>query len=387
MTAGRVVIAGGGLAAVRTAQALRDVDHQGEIVLLSEENELPYDRPPLSKEMLLGTFPEEALRLLEADGYADLDVQVRLEHRVVGVDTSARRLRVAGRDDVPYDNLVVATGSRPRRLASIPDAADVHVLRTAQNSRALAGQLREGARVVVVGAGFIGLEVASSALARGCEVTVVEAAERPLAHALGPQVAHWLQTWHAERGVSFHCGLTAAATAQPTPDARLELSDGSTLAADVVVVGVGIERATGWLAEAGLQVDGGLVCDQDGRASLPGVFAAGDIVCRTGPAGATLIGHWTAAADSAGRAARALVGAESAAVTDEAYFWSNQTELRLQAVGNYRPEAITTLVDGELASGKFVAHYEVDGELIGAVAANNPRGFLASRKALRELLG
>ena len=380
----RVVVAGGGLAAVRTAQALRTLGHTGSITLLSEEQELPYDRPPLSKDVLLGKASEQALRLLDEEELVRLDLDLRLGHRVVGLDATARSVRVAGHDDVPYDALVVATGSRPRQLAAVLPAPDVHAVRTLEDATALAASLTQGARVVVVGAGFIGLEVASCAVALGARVEVVEAAPQPLRHALGPDVAAWLQEWHAAQGVVFHCGVTVTGSTPGDPEARVQLSDGSTLPADVVVVGVGIERDTEWLTAAGLEVETGLVCDDDGRTATPGVYGAGDVVRRVGPHGSTLIGHWTAASDSAERVARAVLGLEQPPVDDDAYFWSYQGELRLQAVGYHRPGATTTVVSGELSAGAFVAHYEVGGELVGVVAANSPRAFLQSRRALRE---
>lgn len=381
---GKVVIVGGGLAAVRTAQALRALGHEGTIVMLSDEVEMPYDRPPLSKQVLLGTFPEEALRLLDEEECQRLGIDLRLGHRVVALDPDARMVRVDGHDDLVYDALVVATGSRPRRLDAVADAPDVHYVRTLDDARGLAGRLHEGARVVVVGAGFIGLEVASCARSLGADVTVVEAAPQPLRHALGSEIAAWLQEWHTERGVRFHCGVTVTASTPGSPGARLQLSDGRMLPADVVVVGVGVERDTTWLREAGLEVEGGLVCDEDGRTATPGVFGAGDVVYRVGPSSAALIGHWTAASGSAERVARALLGLESPSADDDAYFWSHQGDLRLQAVGRHRLDATTTVVSGELATGSFVAHYVLDGELVGVVAANSARTFLLSRKVLRE---
>lgn len=384
MNPSRVVIAGGGLAAVRTVQALRSLGHTGSMTLLAEEQELPYDRPPLSKDVLLGTACETTLRLLDEEETGRLDLDLRLGHRVVGLDTTARRVQVAGHDDVPYDALVVATGSRPRQLAAVPPAQDVHAVRTLQDARALAASLTQDARLVVVGAGFIGLEVAACALALGARVTMVEAAPQPLRHALGENVATWLREWHAARGVDFRCGVTVTASTPGDPEARVQLSDGSSLAADVVVVGVGVERETAWLAAGGLEVQAGLVCDDEGRTAIPGVFGAGDVVCRVGPQGAALIGHWTAASDSAERAARAVLRLDQSPPDDDAYFWSYQGALRLQAVGHHHPDATTIVVSGSLQAGAFVAHHEVDGQLVGVVAANSPRAFLQSRTALRE---
>ena len=382
----RIVIAGGGLAAVRSAEALRTLGHDGQIVLLSQEQELPYDRPPLSKDVLLGTSSEQVLRLLDDEDVARLQLDVRLGHRVTGLDAPAGTVRVEDHDDVAYDALIVATGSRPRQLAAVPAAPDVHRVSTRGEADALAAVLVEGAHVVVVGAGFIGLEVAACAVARGARVTVVEAAPHPLQHALGPEVAGWLQDHHADAGVAFRCGVTVVGGDPADRQARVQLSDGGVLAADVVVVGVGVERDVGWLRDAGVQVQAGLVCDDAGRTGTPGVFGAGDVVERVGPQGSALIAHWTAAAESAERVARSVLGLVLPETEDDGYFWSHQGPLRLQAVGRHLPGASTVVVSGGFEDAAFVAHYELDGELVGVVAANSPRAFLQSRRSLHEQL-
>lgn len=385
MTGPRVVVAGGGLAAVRTAQALRDLGHQGEIVLLSAESEPPYDRPPLSKRYLLGDLPPDALQLLPGSGCADLGVELRLDSEVVALDPEAHTVTSADGASVAYDRLVVATGARARTLPVLADRPGAFALRTAADSRRLAAVLARGGSVAVVGGGFIGLEVAASARTRGCPVTVVEAQPAPLLGAVGPEVAGWLQDRHATRGVAFRCGTTVvAATDAPGGGERLVLADGSTVDADAVVVGVGIARDVAWLAAAGLEVADGLVCDADGRASLPDVFGAGDVVCLRTADGLAPIGHWTAAGDSAHRAAHAVLDLERPPSPDDGFFWSDQHDLRLQAVGRITPDAELVLADGDLGADAFVAHYRRDGRTTAVLAVNHPRGFLRSRVALRR---
>lgn len=365
-----VVIVGGGLAGVRTAQALRDLGHTGPIRVLSEEAEPPYDRPPLSKEYLLGQ--RDDIRLGDCG-------EVTLDSRVVGVDLATRTLHLAGGRETGYDRLVVATGARPRRLPELPASPRVHYLRTAADSRRLRQALIEGSHVVVIGAGFIGLEVASAARLRGCRVTVVEAAPYPLATIIGAEPAAWLRDWHAARGIAFRCGTTVLTAA----DGHLRLADGTELTADAVVVGVGVVRDIGWLAAAGgLETHHGLVCDGAGRTSSPEVFGAGDIVCRH-DGDCSPIAHWTAASDSAARAAAALLGVESPAPPDDGFFWSNQAELKLQFAGSVPPEAVAEVAAGTFESGRFAVHYTVDGRLTGVLAANSPRDFLRGRVALR----
>jgi 3-phenylpropionate/trans-cinnamate dioxygenase ferredoxin reductase subunit len=385
MSEPRVVVVGGGLAAVRTVQALHDLGLRGDVLVLSAEAEPPYDRPPLSKGHLLGTVTEDALRLLPPTAYADLGVQLRLGSEAVALDPAARTVTLADGATVPYDRLVIATGARARELPVLRDRPRAFALRTIEDSRRLAAAVRAGRPVAVVGGGFIGLEVAATARTQGCPVTVVEAQPAPLLGAVGPEVAAWLQAYHAARGVDFRCGATiTGAIDAPGGGERLHLADGSTVDADAVVVGVGVVRDLDWLATAGLEVDGGLVCDHAGRTNLPHVFGAGDVVCHRTDQGTASIGHWTAAADSAHRAAHAVLGREAPTVPDDGFFWSDQYQLRLQFTGRITPDATFTVVDGDPGSDSFVAHYRSGASTTGVLAVNSPRGFLRGRMELRK---
>ncbi|MGW6497676.1 NAD(P)/FAD-dependent oxidoreductase [Nonomuraea angiospora] len=384
MSGPHVVIAGGGLAAVRTAQALRDLGHRGRVTLVSEESDEPYDRPPLSKEYLLGTRGADDIRLAARDEYARQDIRLVLGRAAVGLDLRTRVLTLADGGEIGYDRLVVATGARPRRLPSLPDTGRVHYLRTAADSRRLGGALTDGARVAVIGAGFIGLEVACAARLRGCRVTVVEAAAQPMAPIIGAEPAAWLRRRHSERGLEFRCGTTVAES-EERPDALvLFLGDGTVVETDVVVVGVGIVREIAWLADAGLETHHGLVCDETGRTSAADVFGAGDVVCRHRAGQCRQIGHWTAASDSAAKVAAELLGVPPADLGEDGFFWSDQADLRLQFAGAAPPTATATVVSGDFDSGKFVVHYTDGDRLTGVFAANAPRDFLRGRLALRS---
>ncbi|MET7336956.1 FAD-dependent oxidoreductase [Nonomuraea sp. NPDC005650] len=379
-----VVIAGGGLAAVRTAQALRDLGHRGRVTLVSEESAEPYDRPPLSKEYLLGTRGADDLRLAAPDEYARQDIELVLGRAAVGLDPRTRTLTLADGGEIGYDRLVVATGARPRRLPSLPESRRVHYLRTAADSRRLAGALTGGARVAVIGAGFIGLEVACAARLRGCRVTVVEAAAQPMAPIIGAGPADWLRRRHAERGLEFRCGTTVGRS-EERPDAQvLFLDDGTVVEADVVVVGVGVVRDTAWLAGAGLETHHGLVCDGSGRTSAADVFGAGDVVCRHAAGRCRPAGHWTAASDGAAQVAAALLGVPPPDLGEDGFFWSDQADLRLQFAGEAPPTATATVVSGDFDSGRFVVHYTEGDLLTGVFAVNAPRDFLRGRLALRS---
>ncbi|MEV4357910.1 FAD-dependent oxidoreductase [Nonomuraea sp. NPDC049625] len=384
MSGPHVVIAGGGLAAVRTAQALRDLGHRGRVTLVSEESDEPYDRPPLSKECLLGTRGADDIRLAAPDEYARQDIRLVLGRAVVGLNLCTRTLTLTDGGEIGYDRLVVATGARPRRLPSLPDSGRVHYLRTAADSRRLAGALTDGARVAVIGAGFVGLEVACAARMRGCRVTVVEAAAQPMAPIIGAGPAAWLRRRHSERGLEFRCGTTVDES-EERPDALvLFLGDGTVVETDVVVVGVGIVRDTAWLADAGLETHHGLVCDETGRTSAADVFGAGDVVCRHTAGQCRPIGHWTAASDSAAKVAAALLGVPPAGLDEDGFFWSDQADLRLQFAGAASPTATATVVSGDFDSGRFVVHYTDGDRLTGVFAANAPRDFLRGRLALRS---
>jgi 3-phenylpropionate/trans-cinnamate dioxygenase ferredoxin reductase component len=386
-----VVIAGAGLAGVRAARALRRLGYDGRVRLLSDEDELPYDRPPLSKDFLTGKRDLDAIRLK----LPDEDVELATGTRVAGLDPRAGTLRLADGTETGYDHFLVATGARPRVLQALPPAPDIHYLRTAHDASRLRQALAGAHRVVVVGGGFIGLEVASAALSLGCEVQVIEAAPLPLAEVVGVRVAEWLRSYHAERGMRFSCATTVSAVSRKPDSLALLLSDGSVAAADVVVVGAGVVRETDWLARAGLEVHRGLVCDQGGRTNVPGVFGAGDIACLHHASQCTPLGHWTAAADSAERAARTIAagggpgagngaGAGPGTAADDGFIWSDQGDLRLQFAGRAGPDAVPSVAAGGMDGRAFVMHYVTDGRLTGVFAVNSPREFLRGRKALRE---
>lgn len=386
----RVVIVGGGLAAVRTAQTLRDLGHQGPLRVLSAESDPPYDRPPLSKDYLAGTLPEERLHLLPHGTYAERAIRLDLDSEVVDLDRDAKTVTTADGTVVPYDRLVIATGARARGLPVFEGIDAATALRTAEDARRLAPVIARSGSVVVVGGGFIGLEVAATARGRGCAVTVVEAQEAPLLAAVGPDAAGWLQRAHENRGVAFRCGVVVTgARATPQGGAELTLSDGSTLPADAVVVGVGVDRDVSWVRAAGLEVadqrqGGGLVCDPDGRTADDSVFGAGDVVCHRDIDGHRPIAHWTASGTSARRVAHALLGREVPHLLDDAFFWSDQFDLRVQCVGTTSGCEEFRVVSGALADERFVAHYVSAGRTIGVLAVNDPRSFVRHRLELRK---
>jgi 3-phenylpropionate/trans-cinnamate dioxygenase ferredoxin reductase subunit len=356
-----VVIVGAGLAGLRTAEALRDKGFSGELVLVGDEVHLPYDRPPLSKQVLRGE--KEPMLLRAEDTYPELRLDLRLALTVTGLDTETRTLATAD-GPISYDHVVIATGATPRRLPGAPGL----VLRTLDDARALSPYLAEGKRIGVVGAGLIGCEVAASARTKGAEVHVVDLLPKPLFRVLGEAVADRVQRLHEEHGVVFHLG-TAVTLA--TAD-RLELADGTVLEVDVLLEAMGATPTLGWLAGSGLALDDGVVCDAFGQAA-EGVWAVGD--CARW--GGTRHEHWTSAADQAAAVADAILG-ERRPVTGPPYWWSDQYDVKLQGLGRVEPGDDVVVVEAG-ARKRPLALYSRDGRLTGAVGFSNAAAVFALR--------
>lgn len=337
----RIVVVGAGLAAVRACAALRRNGYPGELVLLGAELHAPYDRPPLSKAVLAGKRDSTTLPF-DTDALA---VRLRTGTTATGLDPDSRTVRTTAGDE-PFDGLVIATGAAPVRL---PGSGEQLVLRTVDDALRLRGRLLPGNRVVVIGASWIGAEVATAALAAGCRVTCLEAGPAPLAQALGEELGRSLLPWWREVDLRSGCAVRDIAPGE------VRLSDGSSVPADVVVTGVGVRPATGWLAGSGLETGPGVHVDQHLRASAPGVVAVGDVAARWSPrSGARLRGeHWDEAGTAPAVAAAALLagrtGESALPVHDPVpYFWSDQFGHKVQYVGNHSP---TDRVEWETADG------------------------------------
>ena len=379
-----IVILGGGLSAVRTAQGLRTLGYTDPIQVFSEESHLPYDRPPLSKDYLTGDIDDDGVRLLTPKSMEELRLDIHLGAKAVGLKPGRRAVEFADGTEVSYGQLVVATGARARRLPGLDPSQRIHYLRTVDDARALAGALADAKRIAVVGSGFIGLEVASSARQLGIEVEVVAADDGPMIGVVGKELSDWLAGLHDAHGVRLTNAVTIADVHQGPSGVELTTSDNAARSVDVVVVGVGVSRELDWLADAGLTVDGGLVCGMDGRSSDPNIFGVGDIVCTEDQSGREAIQHWTAAADSARRTAHALVGAERPRDPGDGFFWTDQHGHRLQFVGTAPADAEVEVHTGSTDSGKFVAELRSSGVVTGVFASNSPRDFLKYRLAFQN---
>lgn len=402
---GHVVVVGASLAGLRAVETLRQAGFTGGITMVGAEAHLPYDRPPLSKKLLAGEWEPERVTLRRPEVLAELDVTWRLGVTAVGLDTGACRIDLSDATTETYDGLVIATGAAPIRLPGQPEVAGVHVLRTMDDALALRGDLGPSRRVVVIGAGFIGLEAAATATGAGCSVTVLEGLEAPLVRGLGVQMGEIVAALHRERGVEVRCSVRVAAI-ETDPEGRrvvaVRLEDGEEIPADVVLVGVGVRPATAWLEGAeGIEVRDGIVCDATLAAGPPGVVAAGDVVRWTNLAfgdperGEEMrVEHWTNAAEQGAAAARTLLASArgEAASPYEAipFFWSDQFDLRIQFLGRASGTDDVDIVHGSPSEGRLVAFYGREGRLRGVLGLGSPklvmpmRGLLQARASVDE---
>ncbi|MFE0688177.1 NAD(P)/FAD-dependent oxidoreductase [Streptomyces xiamenensis] len=393
----RIVIVGASAAGLAAAETLRREGYDGTLTLVGDEPHPPYDRPPLSKQVLAGQWGPERLALRAPADLAALGLDLRLGTAATGVDPAARTVLLAdGRStrerDLPYDGLVIATGVRPRLLpGSGGDAA--HVLRTVEDALALRDRLRPGRHLVVVGAGFLGAEAAAVARGLGAEVTLLEPAPVPLAHAVGERIGDLLAAVHRAHGVRLRTGVTVREVLDGGRGVRL--ADGEEIPADDVLVAIGSRPNTEWLAGSGLPVDDGLVCDAY-CAAAPGVYGAGDVARWHHPRFGTAlrVEHRTHAAEQGMAAARNLLRPEGRRpFAPVPYFWSDQYGLKVQAYGHLRGHDELAVVAGDLAEHRFLAVYRTGDHLTGALAVGMPprairpwRAAVAARTPWHEAL-
>lgn len=379
------VIVGAGIAGVSTAAALRDEGYDGRLTVLGAEPDppYPYDRPALSKDVLLAEEPPAA-RPMHPDGfYAERDIRLRLGSAATRIRPDSRSVLLADGESVPADRVVVATGGAARRL-DVPgaDLPGVRTLRDLQDALAVRDYLHRQAEVVIVGGGFIGMEVAAAAAQRGCRVTVVETEELPMLRALGPEVAQSLTDAHRERGVRVlaRSGVRGFEGGERVTGVRL--ADGTLLAAELVLVGVGM-RAECTLAErSGLTVGGGVRADASGRTSHPAVYAAGDAAETALPDGGwTRVEHWQHARDAGAAVARAMLGRPEVA-PPVPWFWSDQGEVNLQLAGRPGPEDERTW-RGDPDARAFSVLYHRAGRITGVAAVNRGKDVRPAMELIR----
>ncbi len=381
----RITIVGASLAGLRAAETLRDRGFDGELTLIGDEPHRPYDRPPLSKQVLQGTWEPEQTFFRKKDGYDGLALDLRLGVRAMSVDLRARRVVLADGTAADYDRLIIATGARVRTLPAIAPRPGLLALRGLDDALALRQALMAAPRVAIVGAGFIGLEVAASCRARGLPVTVIESLPVPLSPVLGPTFGGMVAAMHRDQGVDLRTGVLVTDILGDSRVAGVALSDGSRIDAEVVVVGIGVTPNTEWLEGSGLTLDNGIVCDGAGEAA-PDVYAAGDVarVPNRWHGGSPRIEHWTNAVEQAVHAAESVLAGSGgpASFSSVPYFWSDQYDRKIQFVGRARPHDEIVIVDGSLADRRLTALYRHGDRLAACLALNQPRALIKYRKLL-----
>lgn len=384
-----VVVVGASLAGLRAAEELRAQGFKGRVTMVGDELVTPYDRPPLSKQLLAGTWSVDqvALPVAAPGGLDALHLDWRRGVRAVGLELDERAVVLDKGEPVEFDGLVVATGASPVPLPGSHGLAGVHMLRTLDDCLALRAGLEAGPdRVVVVGGGFIGAEVAATCRGRGIDVTLVEALPVPLERVLGAEIGAAMADIHRDHGVDVRLGVGVAGLEGNGRVQEVHLADGTTVAADLVVVGIGVRPNAGWLAGSGLLLDDGVVCDETGLAA-PGVVAAGDVARWWSRRFDELvrIEHWDNAITMGVHAARRLLAGKDG--TDMAYdpvpwFWSDQYDRKVQVVGRSVDADEVRVVEGSLAERRFVAVYRRRNRLVAALAMNRPSRLVAYRRLI-----
>ena len=377
---GHIAIIGASLAGLRTAEGLRRGGFDGRLTLVGAEPHLPYSRPPLSKQVLTGAWEPDRAQLRPPDALAALDLDLRLGTAAHSLDIDRQVVTLAD-GELGYDQLVLATGASPRLLPDQP-LAGVHVLRTLDDSLALRDAMAEGTRLVIVGAGFIGAEVAAAARQRGLDVTVVEPLAAPMVRGLGLELGEVAAKMHIEQGVDLRCGVAVTGLEGEDRVSGVALGDGTVLPADVVVVGIGVVPNTAWLEGSGLTLDDGVHCDATLAAvGAEGVWAVGDVArwAHPGYDERVRFEHWTVAAEHAQAVAENILAGPGAARPHAPvpYVWSDQYGTKIQIVGRAEEDDDLDVVHGSLADRRFVAVRSRDGVVTGAVGFGSPRVLMA----------
>lgn len=384
-----VVIVGASLAGVRAAETLRTEGFTDRIVLVGVEHHMPYDRPPLSKKFLSGEWDADRVALRKPEMLEALAVEWHLGSRATHLDVAGSSVQLDNGESITYDGLIICTGGQARSIP-VPDGmSGVHVLRTLDDATRLREELK--GNVVVIGAGFIGLEAAATATQRGCAVTVLEGLEAPLVRGLGVEMGSAIADVHRRHGVGVRCGVRVEGLEGDTRVTEVRLDDGEVIPADVVVVGIGVAPATAWLDDSGLILRDGVVCDEYLCAGPERVFAAGDVARWPNPLFVDIeadmrVEHWTTAAEQGAAAAKNLLarlsGKTPVPFATVPFFWSDQFEARIQFLGRATAGATAQVVAGDPATGTWCAAYFADERLVGVLGVSMPRLVMPARALL-----
>lgn len=380
-----VVVVGGGAAGVAAAESLRREGYDGSLVLLGEEPVLPYDRPPLSKQVLAGVWEHDRTTLREQKHYSDLDISLR-HARARGLDLDERVVHLDEGPGIGFDGLVIATGVRPRRLPDWHRLEGVHVLRGHSDVVRLRRKFLAGGKVVIVGAGFLGMEVAASARGMELDVTVVEPLAQPMIRQLGPDVAAAVAQLHRDHGVDLRTGVSVSEIqSEDGGVTAVALSDGTVVPADCVLVSIGAVPAVEWLHSSGLALGNGVECDEYCRAA-PGVYAAGDVASWINPRyGQRMrLEHRMNASEQGTAAAHNLLHGDVKPFSPLPYFWTDQYNVKIQVHGIIPEGSVASVEEGAIGDERFVALYRKNGEPTAVLGWNAPARILPYRKILLE---
>jgi 3-phenylpropionate/trans-cinnamate dioxygenase ferredoxin reductase subunit len=374
-----IAVVGASAAGLTAAQTLRREGYDGPLTVIGDEEHMPYDRPPLSKQVLSGAWEPSRIALPST-----VDASWMLGVRAVGLDVSGRRLALSTGDDLAYDKLVIATGVSPRRLPFGSDLAGVHTLRTLSDALAFKEELAAAKSVVIVGAGFMGSEVAAVASEMGADVTVVDPLSAPMIRQFGPWLGGLVAKLHADHGVRMRLGVGVTGFVGSGRVSGVELADGGVLPADVVLVAIGSVPNTEWLVGSGLSLTDGVDCDSLCRAA-PNVVAAGDVASWTHPVHGRRIRveHRMNATEQGMAAARTLLG-KGEPYAPIPYFWTDQYDVKIQAYGLFPEDAVPEVVAGDVGASRFAALYRHDGRVSGVVGWNLPRDTRQLRSRIGE---
>ena len=380
-----IVIVGAGHAGGRAAEALRAAGHTGRVTLVGSEKHPPYERPPLSKELLAGSIEHAKTYLNPEAFYTEKDITLQLGTTVGAIDRKGQRLELHDGDTIPYDALLLTTGARARKLP-LPggDGQRVFYLRDIDDSLALRAKLTEGVRLAVLGAGFIGLEVAATAKKRGAQVTVLELAPHPLARVAAPEIGQYLATLHRAKGVDLQTGVKVTAIEDTGKELRIMLDGGAPVIADYAAIGIGAQPNVELAQAAGIETRDGIIVDEFGRSSDPAVFAAGDVTRHLNP----LLGRhvrleaWQNAQNQGIAVAKAMAGGEQP-FAEVPWFWTDQYETNLQMAG--APDRWDRVVfRGAPTDPGFTLFQLLDGKVVAAVTVNNARDMRFGRMLIQS---
>ncbi|HVU01352.1 MAG TPA: FAD-dependent oxidoreductase [Polyangiaceae bacterium] len=380
-----IVVVGASLAGLRAVDALRRRGFDGTLTWIGEESRLPYDRPPLSKQVLRGEWTPDRTALKA--NYDALGADLRLGRRATSLDVGARRVSLDDGTSVPFDGLVVATGAAPRKLPGMDALSGVHVLRTLDDALRIREELGKKPRVAIVGGGYVGLEVAASCRALGLDVTVVEALPLPLAPAIGETMAREIVEMHRAEGVDVRTSSGVSGFVGERDVEGLRLSDGSVVFAELVVVGIGVVPNTAWLEGSGVALDGGVLCDSRLRTNVPGIVACGDVVrFENALFGERMrVEHWTSAVEQASAAVASLLDGDAAPpLATVPYFWSDQYDAKIQFAGRVAPNDALKVLEGSVKDRNLVAIYGRAGKMRGVLVVNKPAALIRNRKAITD---